>query len=350
MLKRTVLGASVTILMLASWSCSKDYILDLGAESFPGAGTWLINESYVQWGCPGKDCIPNLTNPRMVKSGSSELAFLDDNELVVGVKKGDDYYAFPHSVLDWHEVVNMEEYTISYCPLTGSAIHIIDDRGFGVSGLLYNSNLIMYDKESTSYWPQMFLRSAAGKFRGEKLELGAMIETKWATWKKLFPETYVVSSQTGYPRNYNAYPYGSYRTDGSVYFPIESFDEDLHPKERVIGVLMDNTAKAYSLSSFDTLSVLHDTVEDQNIVIFASSADDFAVLFKTEKQFSVKTYNLEEGEAVFTDEATGSEWNILGEAISGPLQGEILDYGDSFICYWFSWTAFYPKAQLWVGE
>lgn len=330
--------------------CSSDYLLDLGAESVPSEGTWLIDESFILQGCPGQDCIPNLTNPEMVQIGSPHLNYLDDNDVIVGIKRGENSYAFPQPILDWHEVVNMGDYTISYCPLTGSALHVLDDRSFGVSGLLYNSNLIMYDKESNSFWPQMFLRSASGKFRGEELVIDRMIETTWSTWRKLFPETFVVSSKTGYSRNYNAFPYGTFKSDNNIYFPIENSDPRLHPKRRVIGILSGSEAKAYQIADFQTVSIIHDVVGGENFVIFGSSDHNFTIAFRTSKNFSVKSYDPDKGKILFTDSESGSVWNIFGEAISGPLQGDVLDYGKSFISYWFAWATFYPETSIWDGE
>ena len=356
MIKRLNISSSflfvtfVIILGLFSRSCSKDYLLDFRSDNVPGAGTWLINETFIRWGCPGKDCIPSINNPKMVKADSDELSYLENSDLVVGVKKGEDCYAFPHKILDWHEVVNMDGYSVSYCPLTGSAIHIVDDRGFGVSGLLFNSNLIMYDKTSDSYWPQMLLKSAAGKFRGEGLILNRSIETTWGTWRKLFPETYAVSSQTGYSRNYNVYPYGDYKNSSAIAYPLENSDDRLPAKERVIGFLNSEMAKAYPVANFDTISVVHDTVREERIVLFASSVDNLAALYKTNRKFSVKEYDVENGVVLFTDDETGSEWNILGEAVSGELKGEVLMYLNSYISYWFSWAAFYPQTDLWEKE
>ncbi|MCH8068860.1 MAG: DUF3179 domain-containing protein [Candidatus Marinimicrobia bacterium] len=337
-------------LLLFVWSCSDDYLIDLGAESLPGTGTWLIDESYILWGCSGQDCIPNLTNPKMVSVSSPELSYLSDNDLVVGVKKGNDYFAFPHPILDWHEVINMNDYSISYCPLTGSALHILDDRGYGVSGMLYNSNLIMYDKESNSFWPQMLLRSASGKFSGEKLETERMIETTWGVWKKLFPESQVVSSNTGFNRNYLGYPYGSYKTNNSIFFPINNVDDRLHSKTRVLGILSNDEAKAYTISDFDSVSVIHDDVGGKKIVIFGSSSDNIAVAYETDDHFTVKAYDLESGVILFTDDETGSEWNIFGVAVAGSRKGEILTTANSFISFWFSWAAFYPETSIWIVD
>lgn len=338
------------LLVVALSGCSDDYLLDLGPESIPGTGTWLIDESYVRWGCPGRDCIPNLTNPPLVERGSAELSYLDDEDMVVGVKKGDTLIAFPHPVLDWHEVANMSGYSISYCPLTGSAIHVVDDRGFGVSGLLYNSNLIMYDKESGSYWPQMFLKAAAGKFRGDDLPLERMIETTWKTWRSLYPGTRALSSKTGYSRNYQAYPYGSFKTDQSIYFPVRTRDSRLHPKERIMGIVAGAGAKAYVVGSMDSVSVIHDRVGNENYVIIGSAVDNFVVAYQTDRTFELSAYDLDNGRIVLKDQETGSEWNIFGEAVSGQLTGEKLGIGKSFVSFWFAWAAFYPETEIWSGE
>lgn len=329
-------------------ACDDGYLLDLTPESMPGTGTWLVDEQYILWGCPGQDCIPNLTKPEMVPISSSELAYLNDDDLVVGVRKGDEYFAFPHPILDWHEIINMGDYTISYCPLTGSAIHIDDDRGFGVSGMLYNSNLIMYDKESNSFWPQMFLRSAAGEFRSEELVLDRMVETTWGTWRRLFPETKAVSSNTGYSRNYYAYPYGSYKTDASVYFPVNNFDSRLHAKKRVLGVEVEGETRAYKVDDFDSSTqVIHDELANKSVVLFGSQKYNFAVAYLSNKQFSVKTIDLDSSTLLFTDDETGSDWNIFGEAVAGPATGEHLELAKSYISYWFAWAAFNPETTIW---
>jgi len=340
----TVIAASLVFLA----GCDDGYLIDLSAESMPGTGTWLIDENYIQWGCPEQDCIPNLTNPEMVSVNSSGLAYLDDYDLIVGVRRGDDYLAFPHPILDWHEVINMDEYSISYCPLTGSALHVDDDRGFGVSGMLHNSNLIMYDKESNSFWPQMFLQAAAGESRGEDLALDRMVETTWGTWRRLYPDTKAVSSNTGFSRNYNSYPYGSYRTDASIYFPVKNLDSRLQAKERLVGILAGDETKAYRVADFDSSTqVIHDQLSSQNVVLFGSAEDNFAVAYISDKQFSVKSYDLDTGTILFTDNETGSDWNIFGEAVAGPLAGESLEMAKSFISYWFAWAAFYPETSIW---
>lgn len=174
---------------------------------------WSIDTDYLRQGCfSGKDCIPSLENPPRSPVGGEDLEYLDDGDLVVGVWDGKEYSAYPHPILDWHEIVNEDGFTISYCPLTGSAIHLKAEGNYGVSGLLYNSNLIMYDRSTGSYWPQMLLQSDAGSLKGTELELKPLVETRWGVWRRLFPETKVISANTGYSRNYSHYPYGSYKS------------------------------------------------------------------------------------------------------------------------------------------
>jgi len=138
---------------------------------------WSVNTRFILHGCPRKDCIPSLKNPKRSTANGNHIDFINDDDLVVGVWSPDGWTAYPHSVLNWHEIVNETGYTISYCPLTGSALNIKSENEFGVSGLLYNSNLIMYDRETDSYWPQLSLGSAAGELKGTTLQLQPILET-----------------------------------------------------------------------------------------------------------------------------------------------------------------------------
>ena len=269
-----------SIVLLCAFSCRESpYLLDLAPDAYPGAGTWLINESFIQWGCPQKDCIPSLTNPSLVPADSPYLSYLDDTDLVIGVKDGDNYIAFPHPILDWHEIINESNYSISYCPLTGSAVNIRNESDYGVSGLLYNSNLIMYDKRSDSYWPQMSLICAAGSRRGESIESEKMLETNWGTWKKLYPQTLAVSSNTGYDRNYYDYPYGNYKSNNSILFPVESTNYSLPAKTRVLTIIEGDESKAFVISDFVTFTIHHTQLGGSPVVIFGSSVYNFAAAY-----------------------------------------------------------------------
>ena len=346
--KAKLIILAIVLLTLIPSCKDNPYLLDLSPEAYPGAGTWLVNESYVQWGCSKKDCIPSLTSPSLVSSDSPYLSYLDDNDLVIGIKDGENYIAFPHSILDWHEVINGSDYSISYCPLTGSAFNMADDNGFGVSGLLYNSNLVMYDKRTDSYWPQMSLVCAAGSRRGENLSTSNMMETTWGTWRQLYPQTLAVSSDTGYDRNYYEYPYGNYKTNNAIFFPIENSINTLPAKSRVLAIIEEETSKAFVISDFVTFSIHHTNVGGTPIVIFGSSVHNFAMAYETDKEFQLKSGEISSGDLVFEDIETGSEWNIFGESTSGVHTGQNLEKANSMIAFWFSVAAFYPETEVMV--
>ena len=195
----------------------------------PGGGGEIIR------GCLGFDCIPSLQDPQLI---SLEAAtYLNEDDLVLGLVVGNEVRAYPHRILDWHEIINQylgsNQIAVTYCPLTGSGVAIDvsrtagDDRGFGVSGFLYNNNLIPYDRVTFSNWSQMYLRCVNGILRGRLMVTVPLIETTWKTWKKMFPNSKVVSNITGFDRPYDIFPYGNYKTDPFLLFPITRNDARL---------------------------------------------------------------------------------------------------------------------------
>ncbi|MBT3478835.1 MAG: DUF3179 domain-containing protein [Candidatus Marinimicrobia bacterium] len=340
MLKKLIL--STTFLLVA---CSNPVSSSVNLDN----SDWLINTDYVRQGCfSGKDCIPSLESPGKSSIDGANLQFLDDNDLVVGIWNGQKYVAYPHSILDWHEIVNEEDYTISYCPLTGSALHFETKTEFGVSGMLYNSNLIMYDRDSDSYWPQMFLGSASGEKQGDKFSLEPMLETTWKNWKTLFPNSMVVNSSTGYARNYDAYPYGRYKSCNSedcgdfIYFPVETLDDRLPAKERVLSIITKSVQKAYVISSIATARVINETIAGENFAIVISGNENIAIAFEANDSLSIQSWNPSTGLIILAD-TQGNQWNILGKSLNN---GTNLKAANSFISYWFSQAAFYPKTQI----
>jgi len=310
---------------------------------------WLINTDYIRQGCfSGKDCIPSLDNAKKSTIDGENLNYLDDNDLVVGVWNGKEYVAYPHPILDWHEIVNEDGYTISYCPLTGSALHFDANGEFGVSGMLYNSNLIMYDRDSDSYWPQMFLRSASGNKKGAKLSLKPMLETTWKNWKSLFPNSLVVNSSTGFSQNYNNYPYGRYKTCNSqdcrdfIYFPVETLDDRLPAKERVLSIITQSKQKAYVISSFGAARVINETIAGEKFAIIVSGNENIAIAFETNDDLTIQSWNPSNGSIILRD-TQGNRWNILGKSLSN---GTNLEAANAFISYWFSQAAFYPDTEI----
>ena len=169
---------------------------------------WLIPFNDLRDGGPGKDGIPSIDNPIFADASS---VFLSDDELIVGIKQGDVVKAYPHYILDWHEIVNDDvngiNTTLNYCPLTGTAFAWKSTTGstfttFGVSGLLYNSNMILYDRETDSNWSQIQQRCVNGELIGSIPETVMVIETDWKTWKASFPNSQVLTTQTGFVKPY----------------------------------------------------------------------------------------------------------------------------------------------------
>ncbi len=213
-------------------------------------------------GCPGRDCIPPLDSPAMVPVGSPQLSYLNDDDLVLGVLTADGPRAYPHNILWWHEVANDEvageAFAVTLCPLTGSGLRF-DRRRFvdgqtvrlGVSGLLYNSNLIMWDRETESIWSQMRLESVSGPEIRSPSPLIPVLEMTWLAWRSLHPDTVAISSDTGFARDYRSYPYVrggvDYRVNDNDTFASTQPppDDQFANKDMVFGVTINGAFKAY---------------------------------------------------------------------------------------------------------
>jgi len=316
--------------------------------------SWLIPVSGVFDGGPGKDGIPALENPNKTNDGG----FLVDSELVVGYYDGNSAIAYPHQLLDWHEIINDElnevPYAIIYCPLTGTAIGW--DRTingtvttFGVSGLLYNNNLIPYDRATDSNWLQMTNNCVNGELQGEKAVTFQVVETSWGTWKTMFPDSKIVSLSTGFSRQYDRYPYGDYKTNNDfLLFPLSPDDNRLPRKERVHGVIINEEAKVYKFSAFDTTNkIIIDTFQGSDIIVVGNVANNLIVSFhaQLEDGSTPEFIAINEGRAILTD-SEGNKWDVFGYAIEGPRTGERLIPTKSYMGYWFAWGTFYPSTDI----
>ena len=314
---------------------------------------WIINEDFIREGCfAGKDCIPSIDSPLYSDIGGSDLEFLDDNDLVIGLWNGSNYIAYPHPILDWHEVVNEDGFSISYCPLTGSAIRFETPGEFGVSGKLYNSNLIMYDRISDSYWPQMLLKSAAGDRQNESLKLLPLLETNWGVWRKLFPNSKVLNSNTGYNRDYKQYPYGDYKNCSSpscadyIYFPVEAKDDRLPAKEKVLSIISENKALAVKISSYQKPQIIQKTFNSNNYAIIVSGKDNIGIVFQTDKILEIRNWDIVNGNITLGEQDSPDRWNILGYALGGNQSPKDLSFADAYIAYWFAVAAIYPNTEI----
>ena len=206
-------------------------------------------------GGPGKDGIPAILDPRFVSAG--EAAFLLDGDRVLGLTLGQAAKAYPIKILNWHEIVNDSlgetPIVVTYCPLCGTGIAFdatLQGRRhtFGVSGLLYQSDLLMYDHQTGSLWSQVGMHAVAGPLTGAMLTPLFLDHTTWAEWRAAHPATLVLSTRTGSFRNYDDDPYLEYGERRDLMFDTTHFDPSYHPKEWVVGVEIDGIAKAYPFS------------------------------------------------------------------------------------------------------
>ncbi len=327
----------LTILLL--FGCNKD---DNQAQT-----DWLIPFDEVLDGGPGKDGIPSVDAPQF--DNVSDISFLNDNDLVIGMFHNGVSKAYPHQILDWHEIVNDDlsdiSYALTYCPLTGTGIawdRVIDGSktSFGVSGKLYNTNLMPYDRATDSYWSQIRLDCVNGTQINKVINTYPIIETTWSTWKAAYPNSEVMNLTTGSNRNYGSYPYGDYRTNHSnIIFPVSNTDDRLPAKERALIVMGDQTKKVYSIELFAEDRAIEDTIDGTTIIVIGSKSKNFIVAY--EKGNLTEVVAVTDQLPTIATDTNGNRINLDGTIESGPLQDVQLTTFNSFIGYFFALGAFY---------
>ncbi|MGH7254764.1 MAG: DUF3179 domain-containing protein [Nitrospirales bacterium] len=224
------------------------------------AGQWDLSRHSVPLnqivsGGPGKDGIPAILNPRFLPAG--EASFLTPDDRVLGLARESQAKAYPIRILNWHEIVNDriadQPVVVTYCPLCGTGIGfhpMVQGKPytFGVSGLLYQSDLLMYDHQTESLWSQIAMEAVAGPLTGAKLTPIFLEHTTWSEWRASHPDTLVLSTKTGYFRDYDRDPYLGYEDRPDLYFDVKFIDPEYPMKAWVLGVEVDGVAKAYALS------------------------------------------------------------------------------------------------------
>lgn len=322
---------------------------------------WLIPINDVFNGGPGKDGIPSIDNPNFSTVREMDATgLMQDSDLVVGIKVGNEIRAYPHFILDWHEIVNDEianlPIAVTYCPLTGTAVGWHRRLGgtvttFGVSGLLYNTNLMPYDRNSDSVWSQMLLKSVNGSFISTEALTYPLLELTWGEWKVMFPNSRVLNTNTGFNRSYGRYPYGDYRTNNDLLlFPVTHPDDRLPRKERGLGVNINEEARFYRFTLFEGQEVktINENFGGEDIVVVGSQSRNFIVAYNREIEPGV-LLDFEPvqqaGEVVMRDN-NGDRWTIFGEALEGPYADQTLDPVVSYIGMWFAWATFHPGIEI----
>lgn len=343
----------VLLFVLTVLSCSED-----SGSTDPSDAEWLIERSRVFDGGPGKDGIPALDNPEMASIGSANLDYLTDTDLVLVYEDNDEIRAYSHAVLDWHEIINDQigdDFVgITYCPLTGTGIGWGREINgavttFGVSGLLFETNLMPFDRLTESYWSQMANQCVKGDLVSMRPEFFNLTQMNYGSLKALYPKALVTTNNTGHSRDYNQYPYGSYRTNGAVLFPISIDDDRLHPKELVRGVEIDGKAIAFKYPESDVRELITNTFNGIELVVVADESQGFIVSFANQQiEGTSLVFSLVEDTSsdIILEDQFENRWNIFGKAVSGPNAGLELEVPYSYIGYWFSWSTFYPGIEL----
>lgn len=321
--------------------------------------SWLVPQNEVFDGGPGKDGIPVLIDPPKVSVDA--IDFMEPNDLIIGYQVGDKVVGYPHKILDWHEIINDEvdgeHFAITYCPLTGTAIgysRVIDGNltSFGVSGLLYNTNLIPYDRLTDSNWSQILRKSVNGTLVGREIETLPLIETSWTNWQRLYPNSTVVGTNTGTPRNYGRYPYGNYLTSPGLIFPISVTDGRLFAKERVLSIIVGENAKAYDIAAFDGPYVIDDGFEGLDYTVFIDGQNNAAVAFEAaslnDEPLALTTYT--GANAGVMQDQFGNIYDLFGSVVEGPNPENKLPAVEYIIGFWFTFPSFFETVVLDGGK
>jgi hypothetical protein len=338
-----------------------------------------INYNELLSGGPPRDGIPSIDDPQFI-SPDAAGEWLADNEPVIALEIGDEARAYPLQILTWHEIVNDVvadvPVAVTFCPLCNSAI-TFDRRldgetyEFGTSGLLRHSDLVMYDRTTEGLWQQFTGEAIAGDLAGAQLTFLPSSIVSFADFREAHPGGVVLSRDTGFNRRYGQNPYVGYDNIGSSPFLFRGeIDGRLAAVERVVTVsLAPSTGSgqvvdvAYPLSTLSELGVINDNQSGRDLAVFHTSGTSSALgagtIADAEDVGATGVFdpNLEgqkltfqrDGETI-VDAETGSTWDILGQAIDGPLAGKQLEpivHGDHF---WFSWAAFKPDTIIYSAS
>lgn len=249
-------------------------------------------------GGPPKDGIPSIDKPQFRKASESSLPV---DARILGVWVNGIAKAYPISIMNYHELVNDsfggQAVVVTYCPLCGSGLAfdaLVKGKPatFGVSGLLYNSDVLLYDRQTESLWSQLMMQAVSGPLAGTELKLLPTQNTSWGSWKQEHPASLVLTENTGFHRDYSRNPYPDYAAAREVYFPLSHQDDRYHPKETVIGVAVGGKFKAYPFSELEKLKgrELKDQFSGKEFIIRYDAESKSARIFdNTGKELAAAT-------------------------------------------------------------
>jgi thiol-disulfide isomerase/thioredoxin len=356
-------------------------------------------------GCPARDCIPSIDQPEF-ETPTEAQGWLKPTDLVVSVTYNGATKAYPVKILNWHEIVNDdfngEPLAITFCPLCNSALvfrrPVVDGKTleFGVSGRLYKSDLVMYDRQTASFWSQIEGRAIIGPLAGQRLEYVPTEMMTWQKWQERYSIAWVLARPTVYTavggqpspspltplssegeeregvrgravwrgqvgkpqiidpsgavpsheflRDYDFDPYSWYKSDNVNTFGTPFADGRLAAKTTIWGVELNGTAKAYLPEAVAQWGALNDELGGEPILVLWDSEREMIRFFSRRLAERALRFNYRDGQIIDTE--TQSLWDADGQAQSGPLAGAQLQKLPGIPAFWFAWLAFHPHTEL----
>ncbi len=314
-----------------------------------------------------KDAIPAIDKP--VFKPISEIGWINANEPVIVLEQGDVAKAYPLQIMIHHEIVNDRingvPVAVTFCPLCNASIvylRTVDSKvlNFGVSGSLRKSDLVMYDRQTQSWWQQFTGKGIVGRYNKVKLKTLPSKVIAYKDFVKTYPNGKILSRETGYNKMYGENPFSGYDDiNESPFLYFDPQDPRLSPMTRVLAVTRNKKHRIYPLPVLKINPVINDTFNGLPLVVFSKKGmfsavdkqwiDDSrripaAVAYDRRYQNRVLTFQSVQSKIL--DTQTHSEWNILGHAISGPLNGAKLKSVGRGVHFSFAWLAFQPQSDI----
>ena len=309
-----------------------------------------------------RDAIPPIYQP--VYAGPDSLPWLRDDSLIIGYVSGSKAFAYPINILNLHELVNDEidgkPVLITYCPLCASGVVYSrelagDALVFGNTSALYQSDLVMFDYSTGSYWFQVAGEAVVGELTGSKLQLLPSTTMFWSEWKLLHPETSLLTGVAAEPERFQRPRYArqvfaGYQkrvNDGKFAFPVDDdkLDDRLDAGDLVLTVEIGDSVTAYPLDRIGN-GVVNDVVGDAAVVVFSSENSRAVGAFSRVINGQTLSFEYLSDSQIIVDRETNSSWDVSGFAVEGPLSGSKLEPLNTRRAYWFSIAIAFPEVEL----
>ncbi len=319
-------------------------------------------------GGPPRDGIPPIDEPKFVSQDVAD-EWLADREPILVVEQDGRARAYPLQILVWHEIVNDtfagRPIAVTFCPLCNSAL-VFDRRldgrelTFGTTGNLRKSDLVMWDRQTESWWQQFSGEALVGELTGERLEILSSQTLSWSDFRQKFPDGDVLSRDTGFDRDYGRNPYEGYdRPDDQPFLFDGETDDRLPAKERVAAVFVDEEAAVVPFSRLRKKPIAQLEVGGTPVIVLfkggvasaldetqIAESDDAGTSAAFDRRLDGRTLDFERRGDAVVDRQTESSWDITGRAIAGPLKGKRLEAVRHDQQFWFALAAFLPDARI----